>query len=197
MPKEKKSTSAKLKEIIRENEDFEIDKDCLRCISTTAEEELHNIYLIVDETNDKQQRKILNILVGKLDSTQQKSYLLSCKFLNETNSETVAKEIVNALNLLWKGTLHYDRVLAIITDQAPYMLKTVKDLKKLFFRNVKHITCLAHCLHRVSEVIRDENEAVNQLIADVKRVLEKSAYRKNSFIQIVGKLPPKAITTRW
>ena len=47
------------------------------------------IYLIADETSDKLNRYVLNILVGRLDGTYCKPMLLMVKFLENANSESV------------------------------------------------------------------------------------------------------------
>lgn len=44
---------------------------------------------------------------------------------------------------------------------APNMLKSFKNLKKLF-PNLNHITCLTHAINRVCETIRDHNEDLNE-----------------------------------
>lgn len=53
------------------------------------------------------------------------------------------------------------------TDQAPSMIKGIKDAK-ITFPNLNHITCLAHSLHRVCESIRINNEETDKFIASMK-----------------------------
>lgn len=58
-------------------------------------------------------------------------------------------------------------MLLVVTDAAPYMLRTMKDLKILYPRMIQ-ITCLAHGLHRIAEFIRSEFNDVNELISNIK-----------------------------
>lgn len=63
-------------------------------------------------------------------------------------------------------------MLLVVTDAAPYMLRTMKDLKILYPRMI-HITCLAHGLHRIAEFIRSEFNDVNELISNIKKIFRK------------------------
>src|SRR6266516_3255041 len=94
-----------------------------------------DVYFIVDETTDVEQRCVLNIMVGCLNGTKTKSYLLSTQFLTSVNNETVAQAIITSLCLLWKGVIHYDRLLLVVTDQAKYMIKAIGNLKTGLFKS--------------------------------------------------------------
>ena len=67
----------------------------------------------------------------------QEAYLLHTKFLRETISGTVTQATDEALNSLWTN-LQFSKVLLLLTDQAPYMIKAGKNLKEIF----KSIACL-------------------------------------------------------
>lgn len=72
------------------------------------------------------------------------------------------------LLLLYTG-VQYENVLMIVTDAAAYMLSAVSALKTLFPKMI-HLTCFAH---RLSEFIRYQFPAVNELISSTKAVFLK------------------------
>lgn len=96
--------------------------------------------------------------------------------LEKTNNTTVMKAFVDSCTFLWSGSIQYDKVLLIVTDQAAYMLLAMKNLKALF-TNLNHVTCLAHSLHRVCETIREEYYAANEYIATMRKILLKAPAR--------------------
>ena len=158
----------------------------------------NSIYVVVDESSDCLNRSICNILVGVLsaDSIQQ-PYLIHSAILESTNSTTVAQTIHNALQILWLGELHYDRVLLLVSDAAPYMKKMGSSLRCLYPKLI-HITCLAHGVHRVCEVVRQQYPMINRIIACGKQLFSKAPFRRQSFFsQTSLPLPPKVIITRW
>lgn len=155
------------------------------------------VYLIVDETQDVEQRFVLNILVGKLDGTYTPPMLLCTKFLEKANADTVSREVLDACIFLWDGKVKYDRLWLLLSDQAPYMVKSVKNLKK-HFKNLHHVTCLAHALNLVCEAIRSKYEDLDRYISNMKKVFKKSNYRKKLFQEETGlPLPPEPVLTRW
>lgn len=155
------------------------------------------IYLIVDETTDFKQRYVFNVLVGTLNGEVSRSMLIAVRYLEETNSETVTQAILDVLTIIWPDKLYYERIWLLISDQAPYMIKAGRTLKN-FLPNLKHISCLVHALHRVSEKIRDENEKIDELISQTKKVLLKSPKRQQLFKSMTGlTLPKKVVITRW
>jgi hypothetical protein len=161
----------------------------------------NSIYLIIDETSDKLNRHVLNILVGCLGEKYSKPMLLMVKFLDQANSNTVTISIFQALERLYNGraTENYGKLQVILSDMGSYMLKSIDDLKiaKVFI-NLKHITCIAHLLHNVCEKIRDENDQINSLISCLQNILCKSHQRKQKFKEVTGlSLPPTAVITRW
>jgi hypothetical protein len=155
------------------------------------------IYLVVDETSDAKNRYVVNIMVGALNGEPSKAMLLSTTFVDRTNNKTVSQCIIDSLGQLWSGAIHYDRLWLIVSDQASYLLKAVKNLKDLF-PNLRHITCIAHALHRVSLIIKDENPEVNQLISLFKEIMVKSPLREYEYKEQTGlPMPPKPVITRW
>ncbi|VVC36147.1 Hypothetical protein CINCED_3A024784 [Cinara cedri] len=55
--------------------------------------------IIVDETTDPRGLAIANLLIGKLDGTPSKSYLVACKELESTNYETICQFINASLKI--------------------------------------------------------------------------------------------------
>ncbi|VVC37459.1 Hypothetical protein CINCED_3A002431 [Cinara cedri] len=55
------------------------------------------VYIIVDET--AKSLSIPNLLIGKLDGTPSKSYLVACKELKSTNYETICQFINSSLKM--------------------------------------------------------------------------------------------------
>lgn len=161
----------------------------------------NNVWFSVDETTNARMEAVANFIIGPLTANEREAgtaYLLNSEVLSSTNHETVAKFIVDSLNLLWEGKLFNDRVQLALTDAAPYMCKSIKGLKILFPKLV-HLTCLAHGTHRVAETIREIFPEVDGLISAVKKVYKKSPKRIKVFkVQCPGlRLPPSPVLTRW
>ena len=85
-----------------------------------------------------------------------------------------------------------------MSDSAAYMLKAGRDLK-IFFPQMYHVTCVAHGLHRVCELVRGMFPEVNDLISNVKKIFRKAPSRivawKETFPSLP--LPPEPVLTRW
>ena len=157
------------------------------------------IWISVDETTDACGRYITNFIVGALSPTQSSTpFLLNTEALSAANHSTIAKFVVDSLNILWPARLENDKVLLFLSDAAPYMVKSGKALCVLFPKMV-HVTCLAHAIHRVAEDIRDAFPTVDKLIATVKKVFVKAPYRVLRFKEMAPgvPLPPEPILTRW
>lgn len=157
------------------------------------------IYLIVDETTDKCNRNVFNVMVGHLNGKYSKPMLLMVRFLEVADNIHVSQAILDALKLLWNGNIYYDRLWLILTDMGSYMLKSVDNLKKSsLFPNLKNVTCILHVLHNVCEKLRDEKDLINEFISKFQNIICKSNQRKKKFKQITNlPLPPKAVITRW
>jgi hypothetical protein len=61
--------------------------------------------------------------------------------------------ITNFLIKLHAGSIKFEKVKMIISDQAPYEVKVVNLLKEII-PGLKHVTCICHMLHRLCEEIR-------------------------------------------
>nr|CAD7413776.1 unnamed protein product [Timema cristinae] len=79
-----------------------------------------------------------------------------------------------------------------------YILKVAASLK-VFYIKLIHVTCLAHAVHRVAEVIRSHFTNVNAIISTVKKEFLKAPSRIFSFKFTLPNtpLPPQPVLTRW
>ena len=137
--------------------------------------------------------------MGKLSADEPlPSYLLHTEVLARTNNETIAKVFTDALALLWPNGIQYSQVFLLVTDAAGYMNKAGEVLSILYTKMV-HVTCAAHGLHRVCEVIRSKYPVSNSFINYVKKIFKKAPTRiqlfKNTYPNLA--LPPSPVTTRW
>jgi hypothetical protein len=131
------------------------------------------VYFIMDETTNKCERKVLNILVGVLNGEPIKPMLLDVKFLEKTDSSHVQQALIDSCVILWPEKIQYNLVWLLVTDQASYMVLAGKLLKN-FFPNMKHITCIVHALNRVCSSIQKNFIHINRLISNMKKVLLNS-----------------------
>lgn len=170
---------------------------------TSIYEKISNekLWISLDETTDFLGRYVVNFLVMPLNSaTIKKPYLIACKVLEQVNGNTISQFVVNCLENVWSDQYEtkVGNVLLLSTDSVAYMLRAGQLLKALL-PNMKHVTCLAHALHRVAEKIRSEYPDVDTLIANVKNIFLKAPYRVKIFKEKCPNvpLPPQPVITRW
>jgi hypothetical protein len=159
------------------------------------------IWISLDETTDFLGRYVVHFLVKPLDAlVSQKTYLLACKVLPVVNGETIAKFVTDCLETMWGESFENqrDNVLILCTDSVAYMLKAGRILKSVLPK-MKHVTCIAHALHRVAEKIRCQYPDVDTLIANLKKVFLKSPSRVKLLKDLYPNLPlpPQPVITRW
>jgi hypothetical protein len=161
---------------------------------------INKIWICVDETTDIKGQKVANLIVGILRSDKyEPSFLLNSKVLQSANHRTISTFVEQSLLLLWPMGVEYDRVLLLVTDGAPYMIKAGKGLKDTFYGKMIHITCLAHGIHLLAEEIRSSFKNIDKIIANIKAVFLKAPNRVEVFREIAPDLalPPKPVITRW
>ncbi|GJQ85809.1 hypothetical protein Trydic_g20365 [Trypoxylus dichotomus] len=161
----------------------------------------NQIWISIDETADVKGRKIVNFLVGVLDSdTAMSTHLLASKRVETITAESVSDYVTSCLKSLWgeKHDKNKEKVLLFVTDAAAYM-KTAGRLLQQTYSSMMHITCLAHALHLVSEEVRKCYPNADKLISSVMKVFVKAPARKNLFYEKLPHvpLPPEPVTTRW
>lgn len=129
----------------------------------------NKIWVSIDESTDVEGRYIGNVIVGVLspDSAGQK-FLLTSENLQKVNHSTIVNLFETSMSLLWPNGIEYENVMLFVTDAAPYIVKAAKKLKNRY-KNMVHITCLAHGLHRVADVIRTSYPDVDNFIANTKK----------------------------
>ena len=173
----------------------------LKTIEKIREEIKDNyIWIQTDESTDKQNRKVVNIIVGIMDENSNNctKYLLDVAFVKKANHTTVVQCVNKALAILWPNGILFDRVLVLITDAAPYM-KKVGEVLMLTFENMTHITCVNHGLHNLCEYLMVCYKDVNRLISCAKKVFLKAPNRVELFHNTCPNtpLPPEPVKTRW
>ncbi|KAG0430765.1 hypothetical protein DMUE_5633 [Dictyocoela muelleri] len=157
-----------------------------------------DVYILFDETTDINGKYILNIMSGVCGrSSRENTYLIRTVELTKTNSETIGQEIINVMSEIYDGKIEFNRLRLVLSDGASYALKAVKALKLLFL-NLKHVTCIAHMLHRLCEKVRDISPISNNIASQLKRILIKNREHQSFFQNIFGrKLPKFPVLTRW
>lgn len=157
------------------------------------------LWVSIDETTDSVGRHVTNVIVGTMDIEKPgKPYLLTSESLEAVNYLTISKVFNEALKILWPYNIRYENILLFVTDAAPYMVKAAKYLKDMY-KNMVHITCLAHGCHRIAEEIRAQFPYVDNMIANVKKIFVKAPARVHEFKKQCPEisLPPAPILTRW
>ncbi|CAK8688417.1 unnamed protein product [Clavelina lepadiformis] len=149
-----------------------------------------DVFMVVDES-EIDQRKFLNILVGKM-TVPETTYIFTCKTLSKyADSDIVTREIDDAVHCLGIARHHF---CLLMTDAATYMTAAGNLLKKLYPK-LFHVICLAHLLHNCAMKVRACFPAVDDLIARVKALAVKNKARRALFSSI-GQ-PPQPVVTRW
>ena len=109
-----------------------------------------------------------------------KCYLANVPQLKFTNHSTIAAFFNDSLKILWPRQILYGNILIVTTDAAAYMRKAMNGLKVLFPKMV-HVTCLAHGLHRVAELVRSNYPQLNRMISSTKSIFLKAPKRVEKF----------------
>lgn len=158
----------------------------------------HYVYIIVDETTDARGKYVANLIIGALTPEKEgKPYLIASVELEVTNAASICSFTNDALIQFYKGESFSDKVLLFVSDAAPYMIRAGKNLKA-FYRNMIHVTCLAHGLHRLCEKVRECFDDVNKLINWARKIFLKSLARISLYKEKMKcELPPDVVITRW
>ena len=132
------------------------------------------IWLSIDETIDACNRYVVNVIVGVLKGeAETRPNLLLTKFVEQTNSATIAQTLNEALTLLWPDGIKYEKVLLIATDAAAYMKKAGEIMNGLY-PNMVHVTCVAHAFHNVAEAIRKALPLLDKFIGEASKIFRKA-----------------------
>ncbi len=118
-----------------------------------------------DESPDLRQRKILNIMIGELQSEKaSKPFLLSTVALETVGSDTIYREVNSKLQKILKRSSDALNFKLLLTDKASYCLKAGEKLKNMY-PNMKNVTCICHGLHNFAETVREKCPTINKFIA--------------------------------
>jgi hypothetical protein len=104
---------------------------------------------------------VANFLVGifKLNHPT-RSFFLTSTVLEKTNHSTVAQFVNDGLKLLRSLGGNDEKVLLMLSDAAPSMVKTGQSLA-VFYTNLIHVTCVAHVFNRIAERVREMYPDIN------------------------------------
>ena len=157
-----------------------------------------NVYIIVDESTNARGEFVANLLIGTLlPSEPGDSYLVASRQLTKTNADTVTAFVNNSLIQFYDGEIFADRVLLLVTDAAPYMVRVGKNLKTIY-PNLISVTCIAHAIHRLCEKVRDLFPDINSLVSSSRKIFFKCPARIEIYKQYMHcELPPDVVVTRW
>lgn len=97
--------------------------------------------------------------------------LLDTVFLEKNDNTAIHRVVLNACKVLWPMQKIYDKLELILSDQAQYMVKAIRELKGQFlmFPNLSHISCLAHASNLVAKKIEETNKDVNLYLVYCKK----------------------------
>lgn len=166
-----------------------------------------SITVVTDEASDSQDRYVLHIVfilpVKSGNQRQMEAVTADLVYLEQVNSTTVSRALVKTLS---KFNIDFDKVSAILTDNATYMSKTMASIKVLLPYSV-HLTCNAHILSLVGETFRKNFPLVDRLVACFKAIFVHCAARKHRYKELIAldcgmestqvSLPPVPVVTRW
>lgn len=155
-------------------------------------------YIQIDEST-MYNRRIVAVLVGKLNGQKPHSMLFNLVELNEApNHANIQQVVINSLHLIMGDDFDYERFRLLLSDQAAYMLAAGNTLKTIFPK-LLHVTCLCHALNRVSSLAQEIYPQVDLLVTKFRKVFcKKSLYRKALLEDILQeKIPTGPCKTRW
>lgn len=159
----------------------------------------NKVWVSVDETTDCVGRSVAHVIVGTLSANNPgQRFLLTSELLERVNHLTIFNLFEQSMLLLWPDGVKRENVLLLVTDGASYMQKAAKKIQQLY-PGLVHVTCIAHCLHRVAESVRSLFPDVDSFISHLKKIFLKSPSRLRTFREIEPDipLPPRPIVTRW
>ena len=77
------------------------------------------------------------------------------------------------------------------------MLKAGSVLKETF-DELRHVTCVAHALHRLAEFVRSKHSTSDEFVSLMKKILRKNNSNKKLYKEITKlPLPNHPVTSRW
>jgi hypothetical protein len=147
-------------------------------------------YIIVDESTDKCGRYIAHLLIGILhEDILGRSYLISSKQLPNKNYSTIVPFVQEGLSRFFlPDSVPCEKIFLMLSDASLYMTKVGQHLKT-YYKNITHVTCLAHGLNRVAEDIKGQFPKVTHLINNVNKVFLKSPLSVQLYMEQLPNVP--------
>ncbi len=110
-------------------------------------------YMMLDETMDKKNQSIINVLVGKICTKEyEKQKVIYSGKIENTKCETIFPIVKTIANKLLNYNYSKANFKAFLTDGASYCRKLGSKLKEIY--NCKHIICCCHNIHNFAEYLR-------------------------------------------
>lgn len=155
-------------------------------------------YIILDSTTDSTSRSILCIIIGVCAKNNEgNSYLLGTVDMLESKAHNYTAEVIKILCNFFGNNMDFNLFKLLVTDQAPVMLALGRQLKESF-RELKHVSCLAHLCHNIAEKVRSRAVNADKIISILKKLLIKNKTNKEILYTITGLRPYKfPILIRW
>lgn len=163
-----------------------------------------DVCVITDETTDDRGKMVLHILLcSSVTSSNDvlRPYLIDSVQLEKVNAGTVGGAVLRSLT---QFGVSFDSVSGFVCDGARYMTACYRDIIKPVCENSVHITCIAHCLNLVGEILRKKSPDVDKFVVNMKTAFRLSSRKKRAYMEFLLKAgvqkptyPPVPIVTRW
>ena len=155
------------------------------------------LFITADETTDIRDKSVLNVLA----SIKGEAYLIGVEQMEACNHSTVSQAILKCLGDVG---ITFNQVFEIVTDNAAYCNKAVRDVLSMVLLNSMHIL---HIVNLVADVFQKHKYFYHTttLITMIKSSLYKKPGRKARFFIFLAntiapadvKLPPVPVSTHW
>lgn len=159
----------------------------------------HPISVIVDGTTDATGHHCNVVCVYPLTDQPAQSFCIAFRRTTESvTAKLIANEVREALGKLWPDDPSFEnRVRGLVTDQASTMLAVGRLLKETF-PLMKHVTCVVHALHNVSERALSECCPLVVQLLSLMRQLFLASSRRRLWHQVTKlPLPQLGVTSRF
>ncbi|GFO17258.1 3'-5' ssDNA/RNA exonuclease tatd [Plakobranchus ocellatus] len=148
------------------------------------------VAVICDEMSDD---------IGSAESGKVKSLSLSTRFLEATNSSSVAAAVVSTLV---EFQVDFSNVVTFNSDNVSYMKKAYREVLRGLMPNSTHVTCMAHIMNLLGEALRKPFDLTNKYVKAANAIFWNAGARKAWYLRylsqhnVTPKMPPNPIGTR-
>ncbi len=127
---------------------------------------------MLDESPDRRQKKILNIMIGELNPENPTRPFILCSLeLDTADSNYVSIEVNSKMQKLLQTSQESLNFKLLLTDKARYCLSAVEKLKSSY-PSMKHVTCVCHGFHNFAETVRNNCLGISKFISIFKKLLK-------------------------